>query len=867
MSTPRATMRLQFHKGFTFDDAIAVIPYLADLGISHLYASPIMTARAGSMHGYDIVDPKTINPELGGEAGFRRLIAALRQAGLGIIIDIVPNHMAVGSDNTWWMDVLRTGRKSTYAHYFDIDWEPDDPALKNKILLPVLGRPYGETLQDGEISLVLDDEHRQYKVRYFEHVFPINDDSIAGIESSALEAFDARTSDGRVKLQALLERQHYRLAWWRSANDAINWRRFFDINELAALRVEDDDVFDAIHATIISLFAEGLIDGVRIDHIDGLADPKGYCRRLRACLEAQRPRADRPYIIVEKILGAGEELSADWHCDGTSGYDFMDQLSRILHNAGGSEPFSQWWAAVSGQPASFAVEEEACRREILARSFAAQLEAAASSLYHLARQDLVTRDFARPVLRRGLIEILVHMRVYRTYAGASSASASDKKKLNDAVAGALTTCLPQDRDAILQIAAWLGGEVDAPGDAALQRDAIRRFQQLSAPLAAKAVEDTAFYRYAPLLSRNDVGFDPSHFADDIDAFHRQCLTRAKNFPYAMLASATHDHKRGEEVRARLAVLSEIPDEWIKQQSSWLSDAEPLFKGIDGSRALTLADAAILFQMLVGAWPLDLRPDDAAGLRVFADRMAAWQLKALREAKLSTDWISPNEVYEAAAGTFLRNLFSGGWPDKFATFADRIAAAGAVNGLVQTLLKLTAPGIPDIYQGTEFWDQSLVDPDNRRPVDFSARSKALSSRKSIPELAACWRDGAIKQALIHEILIARKSHAALFTDGAYLPLQVEGVAVEHLIAFARQKNDEVLIILAARLPSQMLDKGLAIPALSWGDTHLHLPAEFSGKFHNLLLQAPLLTLNDRIPVARLLDGFPFAVLMRTTAAAH
>lgn len=867
MSIPRATMRLQFHNGFTFDDAVAIIPYIADLGISHLYASPILTARAGSMHGYDVIDPMTINLELGGEEGFRRLVAALRNAGLGIIIDIVPNHMAVGRDNAWWMDVLEYGRASKFAHYFDIDWEPDDPALKDKVLLPILGRPFGEALQDGEISLAFNDTLNRHEIRYFEHTFPVSSVSRSYIEESGLETFDA-TTDERTKLQGLLERQHYRLAWWRSANDAINWRRFFDINELAAMRVEDEDVFDATHAKILGLFAEGLIDGVRIDHIDGLADPKTYCRRLRARLEAQRGGTELPYIVVEKILGAGEELPEDWHCDGTSGYDFMDQLSRILHDARGKEPLTRWWAAISGQPQSFAIEEEACRREILDRSFAAQLEAAVSSLHRVAEGDLATRDFARPALRRGLIEILIHMRVYRTYASVDAASVSDGRLLGEALARALTTCLPQDRAAVTQIAVWLGDGARAAGDPPLQRAAIQRFQQLSAPLAAKAVEDTAFYRYAPLLSRNDVGFDPNHFANEVEDFHRECLARAKNFPHAMLASATHDHKRGEDVRARLAVLSEMPDEWVEQQSVWLRDAAPFFSKIDGSPAPSLSDATILFQMLVGAWPLDLGPNDTNGLRNFADRIAAWQLKALREAKLATDWIAPNEAYETAADAFLRALLSGDWPAKFAAFADSVAAAGAVDGLTQTLLKLTVPGVPDIYQGTEFWDQSLVDPDNRRPVDFFARRKTLSTRKSVLDLADDWRDGAIKQALMRTILTTRKSHPALFAEGAYCPLHVEGAAVDHLIAFARRNSDDALIVLATRLPLRMLGDGLHIPASSWDDTRVKLPADLAGKpLLNLLSDRPTPTRADQTLVAELLDDFPLAVFMPTPAAVH
>jgi (1->4)-alpha-D-glucan 1-alpha-D-glucosylmutase len=343
MSVPRATMRLQFHRGFTFDAAARIVPYLAALHVSHLYASPILTARAGSRHGYDVVDPTRVNPELGGEPAFRRLVAALRAAGLGIIVDIVPNHMAIGGENPWWLDVLRLGRRSRYARHFDIDWEPEDEALRGKVLAPVLGRPYGEALAQGEIRLAFNADADRFEARYFEHVFPLDPDHRADIERDTL-AFDPATPQGRTRLHELLERQNFRLAWWRTANDEINWRRFFDINELAALRVEDDEVFEAAHAKLFALFGDGLIDGVRIDHVDGLADPGGYCRKLRQRLAGlARPPGigEHPYIVVEKILGAGEELSAEWDCDGTSGYDFMDQVSAVLHDPAGEQPLGR----------------------------------------------------------------------------------------------------------------------------------------------------------------------------------------------------------------------------------------------------------------------------------------------------------------------------------------------------------------------------------------------------------------------------------------------------------------------------------------------------------------------------------------------
>jgi (1->4)-alpha-D-glucan 1-alpha-D-glucosylmutase len=868
---PRATMRLQFHRGFTFDDAIAIVPYFDALNISHLYASPIMKARAGSMHGYDVVDPTQVNPELGGEPAFRRLVAALRQRSLGIIVDIVPNHMAVGAaDNPWWLDVLQHGRASAYARFFDIDWDMDDPALRGKVLVPVLGEPYGAALAKGEISLAFNEEQGRYEARYFHHVFPIAPEEGRGMR---LDEFDPATKAGRERLHELLERQNFRLAWWRIANDAINWRRFFDINELAALRVEDETVFEATHSKLFELFAEGLIDGVRIDHVDGLTDPRAYCRRLRAGFEArasQRPSQvplRAPYMVVEKILGAGEQLPSDWGCDGTSGYDFMDQVSRLLHDPRAAEPLSKLWASVSGRPAEFAIEEETSRREILDRSFSAQFSAAVRSIYRFAEADLSTRDTARPAIRRALIEILSHMRVYRTYAAAGRASPADTLHLSHAIEAALQTCLRADRDVVRQLAAWLEGATAVGGPQDRRNEAIRRFQQLSAPLAAKAVEDTALYRYGRLLSRNDVGFDPANFANGVAAFNRQMAERAELFPHAMLATATHDHKRGEDVRARLAVLSEMPEVWEGTLQCWLHAAASLFGRVDGELAPSRGDAAILFQMLVGAWPTDLSADDRKSCAAFAERLAGWQQKALREAKLATDWTAPNEAYETAARNFLMGLFTPEWVGRIAPFARRIAPAGALNGLTQTLLKLTVPGIPDFYQGTEFWDMSLVDPDNRRPVDFAARARELEESRSIKSLAADWRDGRIKQALVRRALDVRRRWPALFADGSYIPIEAQGGAAEHVLAFARRHGDMAVLVVASRLCARLLEgEAIAVPAKSWGDTRLVATELGARQFHDVVADRPV-SLGDKcLPVANILDELPVALLISDKRAA-
>jgi (1->4)-alpha-D-glucan 1-alpha-D-glucosylmutase len=910
MTAPRATLRLQFHKGFTFADAARLVPYFSALGIGHVYASPILTARPGSLHGYDVIDPTRVNPELGGEDGLRELVTVLRSAGLGLIVDIVPNHMAIGAGNAWWWDVLQNGRTSRYAHFFDVDWDPDDPELHGKVLAPFLGRSCAEALAAGEIALA-HDAARGYVIKYFEHLFPVAPGDWSEIERAGLAAYDPSNAPGRIRLAALLPRQHYRLAYWRVANDEINWRRFFDINELIGVRVERNDVFEATHATILRLYAEGSIDGVRVDHIDGLAHPGAYCRKLRsrlAALESNRPAHASPgpaYIVVEKILGPREHLPRDWACDGTSGYDFMDAVSAVLHDGAAAEPLAALWAKVSGRSPSFAIEAEASRREILDRSFTAQRDAAARAFHRLARAidyDPLTRharpcaghprletqtksedvdgrdkpghdevesqcegplglDVSRPAIRRALVELLAHFPIYRLYTAPGQRSEQDLSFLHRAHDAAAATCLPGDRSVVDFITKWLTGEVSPGLDQTLYARALTAFHQLSAPVAAKAVEDTAFYRYGAALSRIDVGFDPARFADAPGDFHAQAQARREHFPSAMLATATHDHKRGEDVRARLAVLSEIPGAWAAALERWLAQSAPLCKRIAGTPAPHGGDIALLFQTIVGAWPPNLALDDAAGLQEFAERLSGWQQKALREAKLATDWTAPNEAYESAARDFLLRLFAGEadvLPD-IARFARRIGPAGAANGLAQTLLKLTAPGVPDIYQGTEYWDLSLVDPDNRRPVDFAARETSLND-ESLDALAATWPDGRIKQAVIARVLEVRRAAPPLFADGSYVPIAAEGPLARHVLAFARILGDEIAVTVVCRLTFGLrAPDRLSIEHARWSGTRLCLPAECRGAQLSDAFSGTQID-RDTVGLAALLPRLPVALLV-------
>lgn len=857
MTTPRATMRLQLHREFTFADAAKLVPYMASLGVSHLYASPILTARPGSTHGYDVIDPTTVNPELGGEDALRALVAALRSAGLGLIVDIVPNHMAAGGmENPWWGDVLQHGQASRYAKFFDIDWHSSDPALHGKVLAPFLGEPYGDALRSGSITLSRDSDRPV--ISYYDNHFPIRPEDYAEIALSPVDAFDPGTEAGRGRLHRLLARQHYRLAWWRCAGDEINWRRFFDINGLVGLRIEDDEVFDATHATLFRLYGEGLIDGVRVDHVDGLADPPGYCRRLRARLH-KLAGPHRAWFVVEKILGADEHLPDDWHVDGTSGYDFMDQVNALLHDPSGAEVLRDLWSSVSGRPADFRAEEAAARREVLHRSFSSQLDATVGALHQLARARLATRDTTFDAIRRTLAALLAHFPVYRSYG--TQRSPAEARFFAKAAEAAATDCTAADRPVIALLDHWLGAET-ASGNRLLREQANIRFQQLSAPLAAKAVEDTAFYRYGPLLSRNEVGADLNRFSATPEQFYAACLERLERFPAAMVATATHDHKRGEDVRARLAVLSEVPDEWDAAVRRWLELNAAHRRYGDGPMP-SLGDELMLYQMIVAAWPTDLAATDTPALRDYTERLAGWQLKALREAKLATDWTSPNLDYEDAARSFLYTIMADthGFVTEAANVARRIGPAGAVNGLAQVALKLTVPGVPDFYQGTEFWDQSLVDPDNRREVDFRRRIDALEAAAPPRKLAAHWRDGRVKQALIQRVLTLRRINPVLFARGSYQPLHVSGPKAIHVVAFARVQADAHCVVVVPRLPAKLLSGGdsIAIHPDQWQGTTIQVPAGVLDAFTEIITDRNVGRLTGQVAVGELLAEFPVAVL--------
>jgi (1->4)-alpha-D-glucan 1-alpha-D-glucosylmutase len=850
--TPRATVRLQLTHEFGFDAARSHVGYYAALGISHFYLSPIFRAREGSTHGYDTVDFAHVSDELGGIEGLKRLVAALRKHGMGVILDIVPNHMGVaGKNNSWWNDVLVRGRDSEYARYFDIDWTPEHRALHGKVLLPYLDRPYADALNEGAIKVVC--ENGEWKIAHHTSRWPVAVD----------DALNAGVNIGRENLNALLERQHYRLDEWRVAPERINWRRFFDITELAALRIEDERVFADVHAATFALFEAELIDGVRIDHVDGLAYPIEYCHKLRDELDQRklkRPelRDGEPYIVVEKIF-ASHEPQRDWGVAGTTGYDFMEQVGALMHNPAGQGVLDVLWRRVSGRPWEFRRAVSDARRQVLGESFGADLGRVASSFHVLASHASDTSHLTYAALRRALIELIVAFPVYRCYGMPGALAPEDAAILAFALERTMRELNSEDFDALDFIARCLRDSPEHDVEP-MQREAAVRFQQLTAPIAAKAIEDTVFYREIRLLSRNEVGSDPNAFSMAVDEFHAACIARSRRFPHSMLTTATHDHKRGEDARMRLAALSDDAQRWSDAVSRWITMNAAHKTVVGGAAAPDAVDEFMLYQTLVSAWPL-LPMDDAAETR-FRERIAQWWTKALRESKRHSSWIAPNAAYESSCLKFLsiilhrqRNTFVA----ELADFVASIAAAAALSGLAQTFLRLTTPGIPDLYQGCEVWDFSLVDPDNRRPVDYSQRSRLLEQETSLVDSITHWRSGAVKQRLIATILKHRAAWPQLYASGDYAPISVTGARAAHIVAFERRVAGARLVCVASRWPLSIAGRPLTAPLIDrerWENTALSIE---SGRFADVLNDGLPVTLQSTASVAELLSRFPAALL--------
>ncbi len=885
----RATTRLQLHAGFTLNDAREQVPYYAGLGISHLYTSPISRARPGSMHGYDVIDHSVVNPELGGARALTSLVECLRQHDMGLVLDIVPNHMAVHPDNAWWWDVLKHGEQSSHASWLDIDWHPSDAELHGKVLAPFLAESYGRTLISGAISLAFDAVSGSYHIAVNGVSYPLAPGSLPSGSKNPQEVlalYDSSQSHGQQRLHELLERQHYRLAWWRCAADSINWRRFFEISELIGVRVEKQEVFDAVHALPLRLYEQGLIDGLRIDHVDGLADPIAYCRQLRQALQERTPsrpgrlNQDEPWLVVEKILAEGETLDSRWQVDGTSGYDFMDQAAAVLHDPAGEPLLNECWASVAQDARPLRDLVHDARRLMLQRHFVAERRGLLRALSRLAQTSVYTRDWTADAIARALDELLVAFPVYRAYAQASGRDETDSEYLAETlrdVSARLGPASGAEQSLLEELDVWLGASPLPSADGAgtnihdLHEEVIRRFQQLTPPLAAKSLEDTAFYRYGRLLSRNEVGSDPSVLGISPEAFHQRNLGRAAHLSRSLLATATHDHKRGEDVRARLAVLSEMPEPWAQSSRRWLDWSEEIKAA---ANQVQVAERYMLFQTLVGAWPLGLSVEDSHGMQLFADRVVQWQTKSLREAKISSGWFEPNTDYEDRSAAFVHNLMASRSSLELLRdieqFASRLAPAGAVNGLAQTVLRLCSPGVPDLYQGTEFWDFSLVDPDNRREVDYSARQlalDALAAEAGIASLIREWKNGYLKQAVVARLLQLRCERADHFASGDYFSLPVLGSQSHRVLAFLRAWQEHDVFVVVPRLSSAWVGRGEneglpLIETSSWEDTCVVLPRRYIGAgLRDVFSGATLQCAADG--VLRLADLFadqPVAVLL-------
>ena len=930
---PRATYRLQLNYTFTFRDATAIVPYLADLGISHVYASPIFRAARGSLHGYDVVDYGQLNPDIGSDEDFAAFVTALHDRGMRLIVDFVPNHMGIeGGQNAWWQDVLEHGQLSRYAETFDIDWSPLKRELAGKVLLPFLGDQYGDVLERGELVLSFADGG--FTIRYWDSPFPLDprtwpvvlrpvldelladrpaddidllelssivtalerlpspddrdlpDDAIelryreylvcryrlatlvervpeigASIDA-AVERLNGTPGDSRSfdLLDDLLNRQAFRLAFWRVAAEEINYRRFFAINTLAAIRQEEADVFNATHRLLLDLIADGAVDGVRIDHPDGLWDPAAYfsdlqVSALRTIVQKRlglaedddewavlRPDVDAAiraelvvigdgdrhwplYVVGEKILEHGEGLPREWAVAGTVGYEFAQAATGVLVDPEARPLFDRIYTRYTGETVRFPDLVYEMKQRMMREAFPSEVNVLTNVLDRISDRDRHSRDFTVNNLRSALREVMACFQVYRTYTTCHELGVSDDdtRAIQAAIAQARRRNRAIDPSVFSFIESVLLLHVtDNPRERLDQRcHFAMKVQQLTGPVMAKGLEDTAFYRFNRLVSLNEVGGDPSRFGVSVDEFHRQNRARLREWPAAMLTSSTHDTKRSEDVRARISVLSEVPTDWRAAINRWTRQNRKLKVMLDGALAPQRVDEYVIYQTLIGTWPMGGM--DAGRRSAYSDRLAEYIIKVAREADRVTSWTNPDEAYETALTDFVRGLLqprrSRTFIADFERFMDDLRLAGLTNAMAQQVLKLTSPGVPDIYQGTELWDDSLVDPDNRRAVDFTLRQDTLAQTAA----ADAWPNdvtGATKLRVTHQLLALRADHPELFSAGDYAALTAEGPAADHVIAFSRSAGDVTLLVVVPRLVVKLARSRKDAPP--WGGTSVVLP---------------------------------------------
>jgi (1->4)-alpha-D-glucan 1-alpha-D-glucosylmutase len=948
MRIPLATYRLQLGPHLTFDDAALRLDYLVALGVSDAYTSPFFETASLNSHGYDVSDHGRLRDELGGEPAFRRFAAALRERDMGLLIDLVPNHMGIAHNrNPRWLEVLENGPASGAATWFDIDWNPVKQELAGKVLLPILGDTYGTVLDSGQLRLTM--ANGGFSVDYYETTLPVAPRSwgrILGLRIGELQsALGAEHPDlielkslitwfttipphdetdpllmaarrreidiGRKRLAALLDHappirefieanvrvvngapgdprsfdlldgllddQAYRVAFWRVAGEEINYRRFFDINELAAIRMEQPEVFADAHRLVFRLVGDGVVTGFRIDHPDGLYAPAEYFRRLQRGARRARGREDAGeedfYILAEKILAPGERLPEGWATAGTTGYEFLNLVNGVFVDRAQARTLEQIYARQIKIRPPFSEIVYECKRLIMETSMASELNMLGHRLNRISEKHRSSRDFTLGSLTTALREIIAAFPVYRTYVGDTGETTSDidREYIGRAVAHAKRRT-PAMNESIYD---WVHDVLtlrfpDWAGEADRQErlDFVRRFQQITGPVTAKGYEDTVLYRFNRLASLNEVGGDPSRFGTSLGEFHAENAERRRRSPHALSATATHDTKRGEDVRMRINVLSEIPAEWRARVTAWQRLNRRHRVMVDGAPAPGANTEYFIYQTLVGAWPLD------------AERLRAYLLKATREAKVHTSWINPNARYDEAiasfAGAILDPARSAAFLDDFTAFQARVAHFGALGSLGQVLLKITAPGVPDFYQGTELWDLSLVDPDNRRPVDWELRARLLqelvtalagaADRATLAhELVKTKDDGRVKLYLIREALAFRRARRALFEQGEYRALEARGVWAEHVCAFARVTGGAAALTIVPRLLARRGADGLPLGAEYWADTWVELPRELDGRFTNVLtgetLESGTAGEAATLPLAAALATFPVALLER------
>ena len=937
---------------FGFRQAIELVNYLCALGIEDCYLSPFLKATPGSMHGYDVTDPSQINSEIGTREDLQELHERLRRHGMGLIADMVPNHMRIDDpSNQWWWDVLENGPSSPYAHYFDIDWSPPKPDLVNKVLLPILGDQYGRILEDQQITVVYDrggffasvnqtslplaprswavllepardllkeqlgdrheavlemesiltglshlataDERNPDRILERQREKEILRKRLAALAESTPEVLATlQTSRRQIngekgiarsfdRLEQLLAQQSYRLSFWKVASDEINYRRFFDINQLAAIRVEDPDVFQAVHALLLDLVREGLVDGLRVDHSDGLWDPAEYFHRLQSECQSARQTSLPFYVVTEKILLGGEALRSDWEIEGSTGYDFLASVNGVFVDRKGRHAFRRLYERFGGVPPAIDDLVYECKKLILTTTMSGEMSVLAGKLDKISEQSRWSRDFTLASLRHALREIIACFPIYRTYitCRAGRPDSEDERHIHEAVSRAKRRNQSTDESLFEFIEKLLLLEdpegIDA-SERAARREFIMSLQQFSGPVMAKGLEDTAFYRYFPLASLNEVGSDPRQFGTALDAFHASTLERQRRWPRALLATSTHDSKRSEDVRARLNVLSEIPADWAQAIGTWRSLNLSHKTNLGGDEAPGPLAEYLFYQSLVGVWPLaEPTPSELIDLTA---RLQAYLQKALREGKVYSSWINPNRPYEEAAERFISGALDNSRDNPFlrqvSDFVGTIKAAGMWNSLSQTLLKIASPGVADFYQGCEIWDFSLVDPDNRRPVDYGRRRELLQclrkmegwgAARQIQEMAAHPEDGALKLFVTSRALCLRKSNPDLMTAGEYLPLRTAGRRQNHVIAFARTWKHHAAIAVCGRFFMALgASHRMPVGEHAWGDTVVLLRRgvprmAFRDVFSRITVEAETRNGQLFLPLAKVFAHLPVALL--------